>query len=640
MNALIRLVKKLRGVATMANQKINGGASPYPITIGPADICSFSDGADSAPITSLSVAIEPKQNLNGYDYPWPGGGGKNKFDGSAVTTTHSSNWGIDWNATTNVITITQKTSYTSGVPTYTLNLASGTYVASYSAISETGKVSLYVNGSWVKSLNQGVTFSLNSEDTNEIRFAAVTVTKFQIESGSTPTTYAPYSNICPITGWTQVDGKHIGRNWYPVLISDDAFGNNGGATHTKADGVLTIETSAQSAYSGVYGLATSEITKTLEFLDGYTRVISFTAESTVNTPVRITSGATTNLTITPNKQRFSVPSSTSGFSLYAVNTSATIKVSELQIEIGSAHSPYKAYEEVPITVSLGQSVYGGCLDVVNGKLTITHTAYTFTGGETWNKQGGTAKYYSYSYLVSNAKRPVDNSQSVPIKTSIGFFDRSYNSLHNYHNEMCIAADGRIGITEDLYVGSGTLEGQTVYYELATPIEADLAPVTDLETYLGENNVWADAGQTTLTYYRAQSSVVAVWDRTRHIYTSIPLKYIRYDTYQINPAQAIDLDSYRSETGTLIRNVVGSKAKIEFNTPMMTDSQWSEVWDILSAGFNNANERKLKLKYYDTQSGSYKYGYFYVPDVNTPIRSIEETSGTINYNEIRLAFIEY
>ena len=141
-------------------------------------------------------------------------------------------------------------------------------------------------------------------------------------------------------------------------------------------------------------------------------------------------------------------------------------------------------------------------------------------------------------------------------------------------------------------------------------------------------------------YSASYGLIQVQNKADSTWVTIPLKYIRYDTYQINPSQAIDLDSYRSESGTLIRNVVGSKAKLEFNTPMMNDTQWSEVWAILSAGFNNANERKLKLKYYDTQSGSYKYGYFYVPDVNTPIRSIEETSGTINYNEIRLAFIEY
>ena len=126
----------------------------------------------------------------------------------------------------------------------------------------------------------------------------------------------------------------------------------------------------------------------------------------------------------------------------------------------------------------------------------------------------------------------------------------------------------------------------------------------------------------------------------HAYVAIPLDTIRYDTYQITPQQAIDLDSYRSESGTLIRNVVGSKCKLEYNTPMMDNNKWDAVWDVISAGFNNNNERKLKLKYFDTLSGTYKTGWFYVPDVQTPIRSIDEANGIINYNEIRLAFIEY
>lgn len=124
------------------------------------------------------------------------------------------------------------------------------------------------------------------------------------------------------------------------------------------------------------------------------------------------------------------------------------------------------------------------------------------------------------------------------------------------------------------------------------------------------------------------------------YLSIPLGDMRYETYQITPQQTIDLDSYRSENGMLLRNPVAVKAKVEFNTPLMTESQWQSLWAIIKAGFNNSTERKLKLRYYDTLSATYKTGNFYVPDVVTTIRNIEETTSTINYNEIRVAFIEY
>ena len=141
-------------------------------------------------------------------------------------------------------------------------------------------------------------------------------------------------------------------------------------------------------------------------------------------------------------------------------------------------------------------------------------------------------------------------------------------------------------------------------------------------------------------YNNNYGLVQVVTNGTSTYTKIPLKYIRYETYQITPQQTIDLDSYRSENGNLLRNPVATKCKLEFNTPLMTDTQWGEIWNIIKAGFNNNTERKLKLKYYDTLSATYKTGYFYVPDVQTTIRNIEEAEGVINYQEIRLAFIEY
>ena len=141
-------------------------------------------------------------------------------------------------------------------------------------------------------------------------------------------------------------------------------------------------------------------------------------------------------------------------------------------------------------------------------------------------------------------------------------------------------------------------------------------------------------------YSASYGLIQVQKKADSTWVTIPLEYIRFETYQATPQQAIDLDSYRAETGTLIRNVVGSKAKLEFNTPIMSDSDWQAVWSIISAGFNNSNEKRLKLRYYDTLSATYKTGYFYVPDVQTQIRNIDESTGKIMYNEIRVAFIEY
>ncbi|MBQ5757790.1 MAG: hypothetical protein IIV93_04665, partial [Clostridia bacterium] len=50
--------------------------APVILNSASGSIASFSDGSAS-PVTALSVAIDPVQDLHGYDNPWPAGGGKN-----------------------------------------------------------------------------------------------------------------------------------------------------------------------------------------------------------------------------------------------------------------------------------------------------------------------------------------------------------------------------------------------------------------------------------------------------------------------------------------------------------------------------------------------------------------------------------
>ena len=43
------------------------------------EVASFSDGADNLPM-KVVASVNPVQDLHGYDYPWPAGGGKNLFN--------------------------------------------------------------------------------------------------------------------------------------------------------------------------------------------------------------------------------------------------------------------------------------------------------------------------------------------------------------------------------------------------------------------------------------------------------------------------------------------------------------------------------------------------------------------------------
>ena len=67
-------------------------------------------------------------------------------------------------------------------------------------------------------------------------------------------------------------------------------------------------------------------------------------------------------------------------------------------------------------------------------------------------------------------------------------------LHHGHLRT-LNGDGTETTVEDLKT---SLTGAYIVYELATPIEIQLQPCP-IDTLEGVNNIWADTGDTTLSY---------------------------------------------------------------------------------------------------------------------------------------------
>lgn len=130
--------------------------------------------------------------------------------------------------------------------------------------------------------------------------------------------------------------------------------------------------------------------------------------------------------------------------------------------------------------------------------------------------------------------------------------------------------------------------------------------------------------------------------TNGVYTEIPLGLLRYSTYKVTPDQRLDLDTgLRDLTGVMHRVVVNHTAtKIEVNTISLNDSQANQLITLLMSHVRNYLERDVYLQYWDTESQSYKTGHFYIPDIQWQIRNVDTVRNKINYNETRIAFIEY
>lgn len=122
---------------------------------------------------------------------------------------------------------------------------------------------------------------------------------------------------------------------------------------------------------------------------------------------------------------------------------------------------------------------------------------------------------------------------------------------------------------------------------------------------------------------------------------IPLKYVQLESYAITPNQRQDLDSYRDANGVLQRTVLEHTAtKIEFETPYMHLRDKLSFMSNLKAQFNNINERKVSVTYYDDETDSYKSGTFYIPDIQWTYYNVDEDNADIIYAPTRIAFIEY
>lgn len=178
------------GSIISAIQLVNGGR-----TIGPASLLHFTESVRNK-LLSLLVSMEPIQDLNGYDHPWPAGGGVNLFDKNAITI------GKYLNLNTGAIENTS-TSYAitdwigvDGGSAYAWNNPESSRAWFYD--SDKNPVERINGTSYIPDSDGFIilTITVIRVDVNDFMF---------VKGSALPQIYYPYSNICPISGRTGLD---------------------------------------------------------------------------------------------------------------------------------------------------------------------------------------------------------------------------------------------------------------------------------------------------------------------------------------------------------------------------------------------------------------------------------------------------
>lgn len=143
------------------------------------------------------------------------------------------------------------------------------------------------------------------------------------------------------------------------------------------------------------------------------------------------------------------------------------------------------------------TVYGGTLDVVTGVLTVNR-AMVDMGTLNWVYSASAAQFRaSLPYAKDATSTEVPNMKCEIYKTV------SYAEMEN--NDMCIsrffASTNGINVKDSRYTNAATfktaMSDVQLCYELATPITYQLTG-TDILTSVGDNYIWSDSGDVTIT----------------------------------------------------------------------------------------------------------------------------------------------
>jgi hypothetical protein len=597
------------------------------------------NAAQGGTMKSIVVPLTYTQDLHGYDHPWPAGGGVNKFDGLWQDVSSGNRYSI------NYIPITENTEY---------------YICTPHIENDYAYIEWYDEDKTLLSR----TYVRNGKRTSPVgaKFARLKcwysfdVTEIAFNYPSTVTTYSPYANICPISGLTGLSVYRTGKN---LLDNEELFTYSNWSSTVAPNGNMPSNNSNR-----IYSLPILK--------DGQTYTISFGFNGD-SFPTYLyfgqykdgTSNRIEYITTTDIERTFYTFTAEAGYT-YCLRMGSTLdesyfdgqiaKWASCQLELGSTATTYEPYNGNTYSVDWSTqagTVYGGTVDVVTGLLTVDMATVTYNGTESWAKASGQNAFYIPLHTM---ERPAD--------TYIGkiICDKLQTCIGSSIADFVSAESGITGYAESGYVGQNWIyakaNGATtaaefkawltnnpiqVVYTLAAPLTYQLTP-QEIAALIGQNYIWSSNNETLTAVLTAPATGFAGWlikCVTNGTPVEIPLKYMRAETYTVTPDQRMEWSAERDVTGVLHRETVQNlPPKIEFNTPLMTNSDINALNSIIKAAFTNYLQRNITIQFYDPERDQYWEWDCYMPDVKYHIRNADTVNNIINYEELRYAFIGY
>ena len=417
-------------------------------------------------VTLFRADFSPKQDLNGYDNPWIGGGGKNLFPGVTPSTVTDDDvtyefvddnnggntWHIKASGTSSANNADSGNKIFGGANETPVTLkANTTYIASLTGVTSTSNIRLFLRSNtgtnlWYGDSTTGVWSVTPTEDIEVHRMmfrltaAGSTIDidgYFQIEEGSAKTDWTPYENICPITGWDTIpiNTTATSRNLlpsdvlFPETVSGVTFTPNMDYPPTREHGIITADGTAEDdIHLMIYdGLQLPEGDYILTGCPAQTFYRYFLTLYKNGEIVGSQAG---------EGMRFVVHSGDSiGVGIGIFNRAELLNVEfKPMIRVGTDTNPtYEPYSEEPIplfTIDLNGTRYGGHVEATTGVLTVDRASVIADPSLSWRYASGNGGYFYLSAAFPNLKR---NGQVItnllPTVTTLAEFASTENCVY-------------------------------------------------------------------------------------------------------------------------------------------------------------------------------------------------------------------
>lgn len=500
------------GLTTLDNE-VNGDATTYPY----ADVITIED-AVPANLADCKVKIEPVQDLHGYDKPWVGGAGSNQ-------------WDEDWESGAISGSTGEK------APNDT-KIRSKNYIAvtagnNYYFVHESTAADLFFYDSNYQYLgyndghiaaNTSMAFTVPS-GASYMLFSILQTTYssgIAINYPATVTSYATYTNICPISGHTEASVQRDGVNILDAVNHLRETASHNITSTANADGSISISGTIDSTWAYITDVVNVDWepgTYTFSIVTALSHNIYLELTYDDNTTQNfIIASGDRSATITTAKKLKSYTLVISTL----VNGTQYNETYYLQVEKGASATEWKPYSGKTYTIALGDTIYGGNLDVKTGVLTVTYAIDTYDGSNDeewtiWQSGGHSFRTYTSSHHVQPPNNQTIVTTSKCNELALDTPTNTYDSATDYTISTDMNAS-RISIVVNSTVNTTALLREwlaehplQLCYELATPTTIQLTP-QQIQLLKGQNTLTASTGDISVTVNGVSGSIGQVQEQ--------------------------------------------------------------------------------------------------------------------------------